>query len=206
VFRRLLEQLEGSGGQGKSRIQPFRWLILLGCLGAGLMILSSFFSVQNEVVPPDSARQLHPAVDTAARKSSDKMTIHEYEAEYESQLSETLSKIVGVDDVSVMINMASSEEEVLAKDSRTQEQTTNENDRRGGTRKIEEQSEDEKVVMYRGNDGEQPIVVKRLKPVVTGVLIVAKGAENLQVKAAIIEAVQRVLDVPIHRISVLPKG
>jgi stage III sporulation protein AG len=38
------------------------------------------------------------------------------------------------------------------------------------------------------------------------VLIVAKGAENLQVKAAIIEAVQRVLDVPIYKIAVLPKG
>nr|WP_302104752.1 stage III sporulation protein AG [Polycladomyces sp. WAk] len=181
-------------------------MILLGCLGAGLMILSSFFSVQNEVVPSDSARQLQPAVESAGRKSSEKMTIHDYEAEYESQLSETLSKIVGVEDVTVMINMASTEEEVLAQDSRTQEQTTEENDRRGGTRKIQEQSEDEKVVLYRGGDGERPIVVKRLKPSVTGVLIVAKGAENLQVKAAIIEAVQRVLDVPIHKIAVLPKG
>jgi stage III sporulation protein AG len=95
------------------------------------------------------------------------MTIHDYEAEYEVQLSQTLSKIVGVQDVTVMINMESTEEEVLAKDSRTQEQTTDENDNRGGTRKIEEQSVDDKVAVYRGGDGEQPIVVKRLKPRVT---------------------------------------
>jgi stage III sporulation protein AG len=30
--------------------------------------------------------------------------------------------------------------------------------------------------------------------------------ENLKVKAIVIEAVQRTLDVPVHRISVLPKG
>lgn len=204
MFKWLLEQLEGTGGKGNSRIQPFRWLILLGCLGAGLMILSSFFSVQDQVVPPDSARQLQPAAQTSARKSTDKMTIQDYEAEYEAQLSQTLSKIVGVEDVTVMINMDSTEEDVLAKDTQSQQQTTVENDGKGGTRKIEEQSVDNKVVM-EGN-GNQPIVVKRLKPRVQGVLIVAKGAENLQVKAAIIEAVQRVLDVPIHKIAVLPKG
>lgn len=60
--------------------------------------------------------------------------------------------------------------------------------------------------MRRNGDGEQPIVLKKLKPQVRGVLVVAKGAENLKVKAAMIEAIQRVLDVPMHRISVMPKG
>ncbi|MFS8513242.1 MAG: stage III sporulation protein AG, partial [Planifilum fulgidum] len=41
---------------------------------------------------------------------------------------------------------------------------------------------------------------------VRGVLIVAEGAEDLKRKALIIEAVQRVLDVPVHRISVMPRG
>jgi stage III sporulation protein AG len=55
-------------------------------------------------------------------------------------------------------------------------------------------------------DGQKPVVIKQLKPKVRGVLIVARGVENLRIKAAVIEAIQRTLEVPAHRISVLPKG
>lgn len=44
-----------------------------------------------------------------------------------------------------------------------------------------------------------------MKPRVRGVLVVAKGADNIQVKAWITEAVQKVLDVPAYKISILPK-
>ena len=43
------------------------------------------------------------------------------------------------------------------------------------------------------------------KPEIRGVLVVAKGAENIQVKKWIIEAVTRALDVPSHRVAVMPK-
>ena len=47
MLKRLMTQIErkleekGEGGAGK--VNTFRWLILLGCGGAALMILSSFF-------------------------------------------------------------------------------------------------------------------------------------------------------------------
>lgn len=48
-------------------------------------------------------------------------------------------------------------------------------------------------------------MISKEKPAVAGVLVVAEGVENVQVKAWVVEAVSRVLDVAPHRVSVMPK-
>ena len=55
-------------------------------------------------------------------------------------------------------------------------------------------------------DKETPVVLRTEKPKVRGVLVVAKGVDNIQVKAMVKEAVIRLLDVPAHRVSVSPKN
>ncbi len=209
MFKGLFDRLEkmwGGGEQGAQRVNTFRWLILIGCLGAALMILSSFFSVEREVPGDSSSADLKGDSVPAAAFGNKDMTMQDYEEMYESQLRDVLGKIVGVENVSVMVNLESSEETVVEKDRRETEQVTEESDKKGGTRKINEHTVEDKVVLYRTDEGEKPIVVKRIKPRVRGVLIVAEGAEDLKRKALIIEAVQRVLDVPVHRISVMPRG
>ncbi|MNW16560.1 hypothetical protein D3C71_2154450 [compost metagenome] len=52
---------------------------------------------------------------------------------------------------------------------------------------------------------EVPLVVKTTKPKIRGVVVVAKGAENPTVKLLIADAVERGLEVPAHRISVVPR-
>lgn len=210
MFKGLLNRLEskiGGGEEGSPRVKTFRWLILIGSLGVALMILSSFFSVHQESLPsefPPDKKEEKPA--SAWRKDSSSMTMKDYEEMYQSRLSDVLNKIVGVEDVSVMVNLESSEEDVVQKDVRRSDQVTDETDQKGGSRKLHEENHDEKVVLQRNGNGDQPIVIKKIKPKVRGVLVVARGAENLQVKAAMIEAIQRVMDVPVHRISVMPKG
>ena len=86
-----------------------------------------------------------------------------------------------------------------------QTQLTDETDREGGKRKVEDQSTDEQLVIIQNGEKEVPIVVETKKPAIRGVLVVAKGADNIQVKKWIVEAVTRSLDVPSHRVSVLPK-
>jgi len=209
VFKGLFDRLEkmwGGGEQGAKRVNTFRWLILIGCLGAALMILSSFFSVNGKCRGDSSSADLKGDSVPAAAFGNKDMTMQDYEEMYESQLRDVLGKIVGVENVSVMVNLESSEETVVEKDRRETEQVTEESDKKGGTRKINEHTVEDKVVLYRTDEGEKPIVVKRIKPRVRGVLIVAEGAEDLKRKALIIEAVQRVLDVPVHRISVMPRG
>lgn len=209
MFKRLLTSIERrleEKGQGTGKVGAFRWLILLGCGGAALMILSSFFSVSPGLPLPEGSEGKEQEAVSPSWGKEDPKGIEEQEKKFEAQLSDVLSKIVGVGEVSVMVTLESTMEQVVEKDRRQSEQVTSENDKRGGTRKIDEQTRDEKVVLHRDEGGEGPIVVKQLKPRVRGVLVVAEGAENMQVKAVIVEAIQRVLDVPVHRISVLPKG
>ncbi|MFP3359212.1 stage III sporulation protein AG, partial [Planococcus sp. SIMBA_143] len=74
-----------------------------------------------------------------------------------------------------------------------------------GKRSIEDKSQEEEIVIVNNGDKEVPIVKETKKPKVSGVLVVAKGADNIQIKKWIIEAVTRSLNVPSHRVSVLPK-
>ncbi len=119
--------------------------------------------------------------------------ISDYEHAYETQLKEALDTIVGVSDVTVVVNVDATEKQVLEKNRKTQTQLTEETDREGGKRKVEDQSTDEQLVIIRDGEKEVPIVVETKKPDIRGVLVVAKGADNIQVKKWIIEAVTRSL-------------
>ena len=121
------------------------------------------------------------------------------------QLKTSLDEMLGVKDTRVVVNIDSTEEQVLQKNKTTKNQTTNETDRDGGKRKVQDSSIDEQMVIIRNGDKEVPIVVQTKKPKIRGVLVVAKGAENIQVKKWIVEAVTRALDVPSYRVAVMPK-
>lgn len=199
-WMKQLEEKMGSGGKNKSKLG---WMVILGGVGVAIMLLSSFIGVKEKMTTEETM----DVVQTSTKQANHPVTaMQEYERQVEQQLGEVLSKIVGVEDVSVVVNLDSTEEEVVQIDERQSEQVTTERDKTGGQRSITQNTNDRKTAYYRNENGEQPVVVKRLKPKVRGVLVVARGVENLQVKAIVIEAVQRTLDVPMHRISVLPKG
>lgn len=190
------------------------WILILIALGLAAVILSNYFSKEEEAPKTFSSLPLtqEEMVDTddeaivTLGTRSQFTTLSQYEEELENKLKEMLSKIKGVGEVSVMINLDSTQEMVVEKNVQTQESTTEERDREGGNRQIKDQQRNEQVVILRQGNHEQPIVVKTTKPPVRGVLVLAPGATDVQVKAWISEAVQRVLDVPPHKVSVLPKN
>jgi stage III sporulation protein AG len=193
-----------SGGQS-----PFRntgWLLVLLLIGGALMVMTSFFKLEKEVMPvPEPVQGDGEQAAFVGSKSNEPMTIVDYEEMYESELRDMLQEIVGVGSVSVMVTLHSSEEIQVMQDIQKTQSTTREKDRNGGEREKTDTSMNSKVVIHGSSDGEKPIVVKTIKPTVRGVLIVAKGAEDVRVQKMIIEAVQKSLSVPMHRISVLPK-
>jgi stage III sporulation protein AG len=197
---------KATGGGGGKPPKKWGWILTLGVAGVVVMTLPSLLQVKQEVPPEPRLSAAEGGVGALPASAKRVSTMQEYELEYEQELSNVLSKIVGVEDVSVIVNLDSTEEEVVQVDERQSEQVTTETDKTGGKRNITQNTDDRKTAYYRTNNGEEPVVIKRLKPKVRGVLVVARGVENLQVKAAVIEAVQRTLDVPMHRISVLPKG
>ncbi|WP_017755730.1 stage III sporulation protein AG [Calidifontibacillus oryziterrae] len=188
------------------------YLLILLAVGIVFMLISNLLPSQTQTQTdspvPVVGNQISKGNDKAVfgqSKSEGSLEFTDYESAYENQLKETLEQIIGVDDVTVMINLDATESKIFEKNTVIQSQQTDEVDREGGKRKVEDMSRDEQLVIIRNGDQEIPIAIKTKKPEIRGVLVVAKGVENIKVKQMVVEAVTRVLDVPNHRVSVLPK-
>jgi stage III sporulation protein AG len=193
---------------GEQKRTPFLYVFLLLLAGIALMAMSHF-SKEEEITSANKGKveeQIQQAEPVFGQKQDTKSKIiAAYEQRYEEQLKSALEAIEGVEDVTVVVNIDATETKILEKNRVTQQQTTEETDREGGKRKIENHSTNEEVVIVRDGDHETPIVLTTKKPEIRGVLVVAKGADNLQIKKWIVEAVTRVLNVPSYRVAVLPK-
>ena len=131
--------------------------------------------------------------------------VNEIEASYEKDLQVMLNQIKGVSEVEVMVNVDSTNVNIYEKDLIMGNQSTDETDKNGGMRNVEDETKETKLVYVRQGDQEVPVLVQTKKPDVRGVFIIAKGADNATVKKWIVESVSKVLDVPTYRISVMPK-
>ncbi len=138
-------------------------------------------------------------------KSND--NIESYGKALEVRLEETLSQIEKVGKVSVMVTFDSGFEIVAAKDIKTGETITSEDDNQGGNRKITQEEKDNKIIILNEQGGKQePIVLKKIQPVIKGVIVIAEGAYDIQTKANICEAVKIILGIPSHKVQVFVKG
>ena len=119
-----------------------------------------------------------------------------------SQLEAILSKIQGVGEVKVFINYSESSEVVAMYNETSKTSNTEESDTSGGTRTIQEM-DSQKEIVYQENDGEKtPITQKVIQPKVEGAIITAKGANNVEIKTNIIQAVEAVTGLATHKIQV----
>lgn len=120
----------------------------------------------------------------------------------DSQLEEILSKIDGVGNVNVMITYSQTSQTVPLYNEETTVRDTEETDQEGGTRKITE-SDSKKDVVYKESSGEkEPITQSIVSPKIEGAIITAQGANNADVKTNIIQAVEAVTGLSVHKIQV----
>lgn len=188
-------------------MRTFRWLLLIGLAGAGLMVLNSFLTVK-DVDSIGPARASPPGDNRTASTgavSKEQTGFRQYEEAYENQLRDLLQKIVGVGEVEVLVTVDSTEEITVEKNTQESQQTINERDQNGGNRISSNVTRSGSVASQQLNGGENPLILKTTKPKIRGVVVVARGAENLTVKRLIAEAVERGLEVPANKISVVPR-
>ena len=206
------------GKEGKAKLTKYHYFLLLFVLGVSFMLVSQIFSsepTQQKAEVPASSEKLtseknkeqsrDKEVFKPAGSDKPKDSIQDYERDYENQLKEILETIIGVENVSIVVNVDATSLKVFEKNQKTQETSTDETDKQGGKRTVTETSSDEEIVMIKHGEEETPVVVQTKKPEIRGVLVVAQGVDNVQIKQTIIEAVTRVLDVPSHRVAVAPK-
>ena len=123
----------------------------------------------------------------------------------EYRLKNILENIEGVGDVEIMITFEMGAEIIPASNKSKSSDTTEEKDSGGGARTIVSEDITETVVTTNENYGTKLLVLKEIKPKVNGVIVVAKGAENIEVKARLYDAVKTVLQIPGHKVEIYPK-
>ncbi|AYA76983.1 stage III sporulation protein AG [Robertmurraya sp. P23] len=206
----FLKKLFSKDSPPEKKSSKYQYFLIVLLIGAAIMLASNLLINPNPspsaVETGANAEESSEDVETFGQKKIDgNEIIAAYEDHYENQLKETLEGIVGVGEVIVAVNVDATEKKILEKNVVVQSQKTEEVDREGGQRTVEDQSKDEQLVIIRDGEKEVPIVIETKKPAIRGVIVIAKGADNIQVKKWILESVTKLLDVPVHRVSVMPK-
>ncbi len=128
----------------------------------------------------------------------------DYVKKIEEELKAKLSLVKGIGKVEVMITLAESKELVTLKDAPYTDDSMNESDGKGGNRVSDTVTRGDETVMSTTEDGEvAPYIIKEIQPTILGVLIIAQGGGDVELQVEIIEAVEALFDVPVHKIKVM---
>ncbi|WP_233254195.1 stage III sporulation protein AG [Salipaludibacillus keqinensis] len=197
--------------KSKGKKVRLSYILILVVVGVSLMLIGNILK-EDEIPEPamtltteEKEDEEEATVFKSETKEKETELTDNYEYYYETQLKQALEQMVGVSNVTVMVNVAGTEKNIYEKNVQMKEQQTEETDREGGTRNVSDTSKDEQVVIIRSGEKEEPLVIHSQKPDISGVLVVANGVDNIQVKTWVVEAVSRVLDIPTHRVSVMPR-
>jgi stage III sporulation protein AG len=198
------------GEEQEKKSSKYIYVLVVLLIGTGIMIVGNITASNKDSNSTTGLAVFNQTeeedIETLGRKSDNEFkTVNDYEKHLQTELKEALETIAGVNDVKVVVTVEATEKQVFEKNKVTTKQVTDETDQDGGKRTVEDTSTDEQLVIIKNGEKEGPIVVETKKPKVSGVLVVAKGADNITIKKWIVEAVTRALDVSSHRVSVMPK-
>lgn len=150
---------------------------------------------------PDKPEKKDAAVDQNSEESTEEVQTNESE-DLERKLTKILNKIDGAGDVDVMITYDSSEEIQPAFNSNQTTETTEEKDAQGGERTVTTSSENKTMIT---SESKNPVVIKTTEPRIKGVIVVASGAGDPNVKQTLYSAVQTSLQVAGHQVEIYAK-
>ncbi|WP_418792355.1 hypothetical protein [Phosphitispora sp. TUW77] len=204
--------------ESETEKMPFavrRLNMLMLAVGAGvlLIVLANTFAAGNNLpnAPSDERSGLgitseKDVGESSMQEESLSTGITNLENLLAQRLEMALVRINGAGDTRVTVNLASTTEKEYAVNTTTNKKNTLERDQKGSNRTITEINEDGQIVLVKEmqSSSETPVVVKEIKPEVKGVIIVSEGAANPEIKAALMNAVQVYLDVPLYKVVVLP--
>ncbi|PKR78959.1 stage III sporulation protein AG [Halalkalibacillus sediminis] len=182
------------------------YILLIGLIGLLFLMVSNFFGGQPEEPEPYTDQQEVWSSDKEKGKDNENVSITDVKDSLESELQNALENLEGISEVEVTLQLEASAMKIYEKNEMTGHQKTDETDQNGGTRQVEDETIEHQTVLVRKNNEEEPLLIQTREPAVRGVLVVAKGVNQIQRKQMVMEAVSRLLDVSSHRIAVMPKG
>jgi stage III sporulation protein AG len=208
-FKKWLEKLKKSDGDKNDlskKVMPNLLIVLL----AGVLIVMMMSSYKAASLPGvqtlnsnGGSNKGNSKEDGTTSTSADKISI-DYETAVQDKLKETLEKIDGVGKVDVMVSFESGEEQVPAVNINDSNSTTEEKDTQGGTRNTTQKNNGSTVVITNEGDKSEPLIVKKYKPKVSGVCVVAEGAEDKVTELRISKAVINLFNITENKVNVYP--
>ena len=133
-------------------------------------------------------------------KASTNLENNEYNLE--EKLKNILSKINGVGNVEVLITYQETSELIAMYNENVKESSTEETDTSGGKRVIQEVDTSKDIVYQEESGTKMPITQKVVMPKMEGAIIIAEGANDSNVRANIIQAVEAATGLLSHKIQV----
>ena len=202
MFKDKLKKIVGNSeeqGNNKRKIENLVFLVII--LIITVVIINYVWSGEkssNKKVTNSAGKQL------ATTNNNQTLTSNQNSNSYslEEKLEDILSKIEGVGSVKVFINYSESSETVAMYNENSKTSTTEETDKSGGTRKVEQTDSQKEVIYQEQNGTKTPIVQKTVEPKIEGAIITAKGAGDINVKTSIIQAVEAATGLATHKIQV----
>ncbi|MEW6457473.1 MAG: hypothetical protein AB1441_00160 [Bacillota bacterium] len=199
---KLSDLIAGATGGGSKKHQKVV-LLVLAALGVFLLLLGHLdLGGPQPAVPVNALTVPEPG----GSPPQARLQIQSEEEYLARTLEVMLQQISGAGRVDVVIRLEGSTTSEYALNQTTGRRVTDEKDPAGTTRVTTEVNDSGQLVVVRGDRGyEMPVVERETAPRVTGVLVVAEGARNPEIKAELFRATRVALGVEPHRILVLPK-
>lgn len=172
-------------------------IVVLIILGISLMVVPGMFLGKKEKV--SSIERLRETNENIGTTSS----LISLEESLAKQVTDILRQVEGVGRVSVAVSLAAGPEQDYACNAANQKSTIEEKATDGGVRVTTEVNEKTEYVLVQGRN--EPLILKEKSPQIKGVLVVAEGAYDADIKIQLSRAVQSLFDLPAHRIMILPK-
>lgn len=186
-----------------SRLQSMKKedFIVIGLAGV-LCVLLAFPTTEKDTGLFEQRKVEDAGIES--EKTTDSEEESYYNEYWEGKLEETLRLMEGVGEAEVVITLQNSGEKIVEKDIPVTRSNTREEDGQGGTREINEFSSTETTLVYQDESGNQvPFVTRETLPLVEGVVVCARGAENPGVREKITELVCALFDIEAHKIVVV---
>lgn len=177
----------------KKNIQDLTSLLIIG-----LIIVLTF----NFFMPPTSTSPGY--IEVKQNKEEVKTAAVGYEEKMKQELTDVLTQIDGAGKVKVMLYFESGTEAIPAYSQSVSSKVTEENDGNGGKRVTNENNNSNTIVTTSENNGSKPFILKELKPRISGVIVIAEGASNPDVKYKLYEAVKTVFNLQQYKINIYP--
>lgn len=122
----------------------------------------------------------------------------------EERLALLLQEMEGVGKVKVMLTIERGEQELILSEESKTESTMSEKDAAGGERNSKDYTSEKQTVYGQDSSGNNvPYVVQTIEPVIGGVVVIAEGGGNDDIRKSITEVVQALFDIEAHKIKVV---